>query len=192
MQAWAGAEMGLGTWPKRWCASRELGTAQFRESDIRPHSCLGSLRDGMPWNHCTGTETRARDTAGLHTPSSGLIPQSRKAKGLTTQGLGRTPVWLCCSGSGESLAVLHTSAHPVTPESGLGRVGEPPLPCGLDDLPLSSRAPFRGGQGPSARPSGYPCRPNWRQTTRKRCSPHLHFTSCRQSAGLNPGHSLTP
>lgn len=157
MQGWAGAEMGLGKRLRHWCASRGLGTARFRESDICPHTCLGSLRDGVPWNHCTRTETRARDTAGQDTPFSSLIPQSCKAKGLTTQGLGRTPVWLCCSGSGESLAVLHTSAHPVTPESGLGRVGEPPLPCGLDDLPLSSRAPFRGGQGPSAQPSGYPC-----------------------------------
>lgn len=185
MQGWAGAEMGLGTWPRHWCASRGWGTAHFRESDVRPHSCLGSLGDGMPWNHCTGTETRARDTAGLDTPSSGLILWS-----LLRDWEG--PVWLCRSGSGESLAVLHTSAHPVTPESGLGRVGEPPLPCGLDDLPLSCRAPFSGGQGPSAQPSGYPCRLNWPQTTRKRCSPRLHFTSCHQSAGLSPGHSLTP
>lgn len=60
--------------------------------------------------------------------------------------------------------------HPsCDPSQAWAESGSRPYQVGWMTFPLSSRVPFRGGQGPSAQPSGYPCRLNWPQTTRKHC-----------------------
>lgn len=155
-----------------------------------PHLPGDSLRDGMPRNHCTGTETRARDIAGPPRAGHPVLrphPSVLQSKGPQYSGTGKDPglalsQWQWgVSRSPESLAVLHRSAHPVTPESGS---------CPSHVLWMTVLSAPELGQGPCAQPSSYPCRLNWPQTTGKLCLPHLHFTSCHQPAGLSPGPSL--
>ena len=155
-----------------------------------PHLPGDSLRDGMPRNHCTGTETRARDIAGPPRAGHPVLrphPSVLQSKGPQYSGTGKDPglalsQWQWgVSRSPESLAVLHRSAHPVTPESGS---------CPSHVLWMTVLSAPELGQGPCAQPSSYPCRLNWPQTTGKLYLPHLHFTSCHQPAGLSPGPSL--
>lgn len=92
-----------------------------------PHLPGDSLRDGMPRNHCTGTETRARDIAGPPRAGHPVLrphPSVLQSKGPPVlrdwEGprSGFVTVAVGSPRSPESLAVLHRSAHPVTPESG--------------------------------------------------------------------------
>lgn len=145
----------------------------------------------MPQNHCTGTETRARDIAGPPRAEPSILqphPSVLQGKGPHYSGTGKDPGLALSQwqwGVSRSPPHKRPSCDPSQAQAESGS-------CPFHVLWMTFLSAPQLGQGPSAQPSSYPCRLNWPQTTGKLCSPHLHFTSCHQSAGLSPGHSLAP